>query len=679
MRTNQVRAIKSLIDFVMRIYYSILFHANKILEVCRRPVNMTVDAVTIIASIWCIGNVIWQIGFDVSPETSMSLLNANRQIIGLFAFIQVYKIINYIRASDFSPLQSVFKRVNTAPFRKVARKSMKAANGIFWRKVARHLSPKRIGRFAVNLFRYLFVGNRVPLTEILYAVGNCLYWWYMPDIDVHFGDWQDYLWHKYTVSAVVCFIAVNEISRLGITILGRKTSPTVLFIGSFLIIIAIGCGLLLMPNSNNGDMTFFEALFTATSAVCVNGLSIIDIPNDLTFFGHVILLILIQVGGIGVMTFTCFLALSLTGRASLQNRFVIKDLVSVDNMTDIFQTLKRIFLVTIVTEAISAYAIFNYMEPRVDGVSTNMLIFYSVFHSISAFCNAGFSNIDGGMMNPLVAGIKPIQIIISLTVIFGGLGFPLQSSVIDWVKHHVKRFICRLFNLHGGNDIFRSRLINANNRIVFYTHILLIFAGMIIFMLTENRFTQSGADLGTKMCDSFFMSVNARTAGFCLVDITHFGPLTMIVLTLLMWIGCAPLSTGGGIKVTTFAIAVLNVKSVLQRRDRTEIYGRRISEQSIRKAFAVIILSGLMMITCAITYKVIDPQIPMIRLIFESCSALFTGGMTMDVTTKLSMASHIVLLVEMFVGRIGILAFMLCFIDPAPKQHYRYPDENIMV
>lgn len=677
-RQNKNWVINSIVNTIVTLYYSICFHLTKIAELLRKPLNIFVDIVTIIASVWCISNIVWQIGFETTPEISLKLLQSNRNLIGLFSFIQIYKLLTYIHASSFSPLQTIGKMVNTQPFRKVAKRSLKQALGILWRKFIRLFLPSEIWKKFKQLFKFIFIGNRVPLGEVAYSIATCLYYWYMPNFGVVVGDWHDIVWHKYAISTIVTAIAIFELLRIGITILGRKTSPTVLFIGSFLIIIAIGCGLLLMPKSHYGELSFFDALFTATSAVCVNGLLTIDIPTTLTPFGQIIMLILIQIGGIGVMTFTCFFALSLTGKASLQNRFVIKDLVSADNMTSIFQTLKRIMIVTFIIEAGAAWAIFNYLEGRIPNMQTNTLIFYSIFHSVSAFCNAGFSNLDNGMMNEYIIGLKPLQIIIALTVILGGLGFPLQSAVIDWCKHHTKLIIYKIFNKNY-SDIFRSRLINATNRIVFYTHIGLVLIGTIIFIATENTFTLSDCDISTRICNSFFMSTCARTAGFNIVNLNQLGPITLMILTGLMWIGCAPLSTGGGIKVTTFAIFMLNIRSVLRRRDTIEVYGRQISGQSIRRAFAVIGLSGFFMLTCAILFKIFDPQIGMTRLIFEASSAVYTGGMTLDVTTHLSMPSQVILLLAMFIGRIGILSFALCFIEPAPKQYYSFPHENVTI
>lgn len=677
-QAEQLRLLKVAQQKATEWYYNVHFLLTKIIERYGRPVNTIVDTVTVIAALWCLGNIVWQIGFHVTPETETQLLIINRRLIGVFSIIQIYKLLNYIRSSSFDPLKALMQRFDTAPFRKVIKKNPKGAIIILWRKFKRLFSLHHIGHKLKVVFNYLFVGNRVPLMEVTYAILTCLYFWFMPGIDETTTGWVHAMWGKWGISVAVVVISVNELSRLGITFLGRKTSPTVLFIGSFLVIIFIGTLLLMMPKCNNGNLTFFDALFTATSAVCVNGLSIIDISTDLTWFGQFIVLILIQVGGIGVMTFTCFFALSLTGKASLQNQYVIKDLVSADNLNDIFTMLKRIFYVTLVIELLCGLFLFYYMQDRVGFLSTGQLAFYSAFHAISAFCNAGFSNIEGGMMNEYIVNVKPLQVVMGITIILGGLGFPLQSSVIEWVKHHVKLFVHKVVH-RSYRDKYHSRLINATNRMVFFTHLGLVVAGIVIFMVTESRYTQSEKGIMDSLCDSFFMSVCSRTAGFNTIDLTTLGPVTLMMITIFMWIGCAPMSTGGGVKVTTFAVALLNVKAALQRKDSIDVYGRRINQASILKAFSVIAISGFVMVLCAVLFKMFDPQIGMSKLLFESCSAVFTGGMTLDVTTHLSMPSHIVLLVEMFIGRIGILSFAMCFLDPAPKQYYKYPYENVMI
>lgn len=578
-----------------------------------------IDTITILLSIWSIGNIVWQVGFDASAEISQWLLSANRAGITAFAFIQLLKLLNY------------------------------------WKS-----------------------GSKLPKSEIAYAVCTCAYVCYCIFSQYPDRTWWIWLTHEYAVSLLVSLISLNELSRLSITILGRHTSPTFLFMGSFILIILIGTGLLMMPRCLNGNITFLEALFTSTSAVCVTGLNIIDVSTLFTPFGHGVLLLLIQVGGLGVMTFTCFFALQLTGKASLQNQIVIRDLVSADSMNGILTTLKRIVYVTLIIEGISAWFIYNELSSAMPEASSLRLVFYAAFHSVSAFCNAGFTIFDGGLMNTAIADCHALHIILVTTIFLGGAGFPLQSSIIDWVKYHVRRSVLHILR-RPDNEVFRSRLMNVNSRLMFYTHLILLAVGMLIFLLTEYNNAQFGDNIGSRLTNALFLSATARTAGFNIVDMGSLGPLTLLVMSVLMWVGCAPLSTGGGIKVTTFAILIMNIKCTLRRNDNMEAFRREISEQSKNKAFAVVALSIAIIGISTFAMKIADPGVKITTLFFEAVSAVSTVGLSLDTTPSLSQASQVIIVLDMFIGRIGVLAFIMSFVHPAPKQYYKYPDENIMI
>jgi len=481
------------------------------------------------------------------------------------------------------------------------------------------------------------------------------------------------------VTTITGILSVYEISKLGISILSKRISPLSLFALSFIVIIAIGTGLLLMPRCSVEGLTFIEALFTSTSAVCVSGLSILNIADSLTLFGQIIILILIQVGGIGVMTFTCFFALSVTGKASFQNRIVIKELINAESVADIFSTLKRIIMVTLCIELSSAWLIYEQLTAHPTHMEASIYtMFTAIFHAISAFCNAGFSNIQLGLSDPLLSNNIPLIWIISLTVFLGGSGFPIQSSVIDWVKHHIKKVY---YHLTSRQDklIFQSRLINANIRLIFLTHLALFIIGIVVFFITEYYNQPDDSTFLESLTDALVLSTMTRTAGFNTVDLCGLMPITLAIATIMMWIGCAPLSTGGGIKTSTFALAMLNLKRILHRRDNIEVYNRRVAPQSIDKAFAVIILSLMFIATTTIALKLCEPHLPLTKLFFESVSAICTSGMTLGITPTLSTTSHMILIVAMFVGRIGILSFLIIFISPAEKQYYKYPYENITI
>ncbi len=481
--------------------------------------------------------------------------------------------------------------------------------------------------------------------------------------------------HKHTLQFALVGVSVYEISRIGISFLSQKVSPTVLFAASFFFFIIIGSGLLMLPRSNHGSLTAFDALFTATSAVCVTGLSVIDTVSCLTTFGQVILMVLIQIGGIGVMTFTSFFAMSLSHKASIKNQMVIKDLVSADNMNDIFQTLKRIIFVTLTIELAASWLIFNELEANTD-FDLSHRIFFAAFHAISGFCNAGFSIAENGMMNPIFADNHFIGIIVALTIVLGGMGFPLQSNLISWVQYKIKKIYYRLAGKHE-RLFFRSHLLNVNSRLVFFTHLGLLLLGMGIFIVSEQHHSQTDMSAGDRIFESFFLSTTARTAGFNTVDLGLLGPHTIMIMLILMWIGCAPLSTGGGIKTSTFAVAMFNMFSVFRKTDRIEIYNRRVEQESVNKAFAIIMLSILLIFVSTMLTKSFDPQFGIMQLLFENCSAISTVGLTLDLTPHLSVASKTVLIINMFIGRIGVLSFVMCFVGPKRFKSYSFPHESI--
>lgn len=504
----------------------------------------------------------------------------------------------------------------------------------------------------------------------------CIIWVYVIYADT-FGEWTR---HRYVVDAVLFVLSLYELSSLSLGVLMRKASPTTLFAGSFLLFIGIGTVLLLGPKCHYYDLTLQQALFTSVSSVCVNGMAIVDLPRTFTTYGQGVIIGLIQVGGLGVMTFTCFFALSMTGKGSLHNRMVIKDLISADNVSDIFQTLKHIIYVTVIIEGLAAWILYYYFRDALPGAPTRDVVFYAIFHSISAFCNAGVSNFPGGLTNPVVAHSHLLHMTIAFTLIIGGAGFPLQSAAINMVGERIEGLFRRLFRMPKSDRHFHLSHLNVSNKLVFFTNIILLAVGLVYFLLSEAGATQAGKSFFDRVLDSFFLSASIRTTGFFYNNIMEFTPATLMMMMLLMWIGCAPMSTGGGIKLTTFAVAMLNLKNILRGRDEhIEIFGRRISPVSVRKAFATILVSILMIFVSTVALKLLMPDISSGKLLFESCAAVSAAGISLDVTPLLSVPAQWVLMADMFIGRIGVLAFLLIFVTPAPTPRYSYPTEVIMM
>ncbi|MBR6250263.1 MAG: hypothetical protein IKR17_03580 [Bacteroidales bacterium] len=610
-RISQInyRQIFNLVRYRLRLFY------NK----ARQNALRTIDTFTILAALWSILNIIFQVGFSASPELQDSLFDINKGCVIFFGIVMVLKLIDSI-------------------------------------------SPAGNTRFSSYLLIY-------PLITWAYI--------YSMTASSISPQLQAFLNHKYVLSFVLLVLSVNEMSRLGLSLLGRRTNPTIMFVGSFIVFIVIGTALLLLPRSHDGTLTFFDALFTSTSSVCVSGLSVIDISQHLTFFGQCVVLGLVQVGGIGVMTFTCFFALSIT-RGSMQNNLVIKDLISADSMSSILMTLIRIMYVTFIIEAACTWLLYNEFAAQMPTSDSRDILFVSVFHAVSAFCNAGISCLPDGMCNATIVDCRAIQWIVACTVIFGGMGFPMQTSVINWIKHKLGNLINSLLHRHQRMR-YRSHLINANAKLAVYTHLILVGVGIIVFLLTENRFTQEGDSFFDRLTKSLFMSVSARTVGYNIVPIEALSPISLAFTIMLMWIGCAPMSTGGGIKVTTFAICMLNIRNVLVGRDSIEIFGRRIAPQSIRKAFAVAIITLGFVALVTISLKVCAPEIRISHLLLEASSAICTAGISLGVTPELNTAGRIIIMLSMFIGRIGVMAFLLCFFTPKKKLRYSYPQEEIMI
>lgn len=604
-----------LLEYVLNALRPLQYRLLLIMQQFGERVRNAINSITIALSIIGIGNVIWQIGFEASSDSASFLLTVNNILIVWFGCVQIYRLVSRL-----------------------------------------------VGE------------RRVELWQLAYMA---IIWAYIICVDRVNG--MSWLSHRFFVDTVLVILSAYELSSLSISFLTRKSSPTMLFAGSFLIFIVIGTGLLLMPRCHYDDLTLLQAIFTSTSSVCVSGLSVIDIGRVFTPFGQAVIMLLVQVGGIGVMTFTCFFALSLSGKGSLQNRMFIKDLISADNMSDIFQTLKHIMYVTFIIEGVSAWALYYDFREALPGMPIRDLIFTSVFHAISAFCNAGISNLPDGLLNPSILHNNGLHMTIAVTVIFGGAGFPLQSAAINWVKDHAKRLFSRLIGRKDKARTGRLRLINASNRLVFYTHIILLIFGTIAFLILEAGRSQAGASLTNRLIDSFFLSASARTAGFMYMDLLTESGASIVILMLLMWIGCAPMSTGGGMKVTTFAICVLNARNVLIGKESIEIFGRRISLISIQKSYATMALSFTAVVVSTIAMKLCMPEVETMLLFFESFSALSTVGLTMDLTPSLNTACQLILIGDMFLGRIGVMAFLMIFITPGKQQRYKYPSENIMV
>ena len=376
-----------------------------------------------------------------------------------------------------------------------------------------------------------------------------------------------------------------------VRLLGRRTNPSLILAVSFLIIILVGTGLLMLPRSTVSGISWVDSLFISTSAVCVTGLTSVDVASTFTTTGFVIIILLIQIGGLGVMTLTSFFAMFFMGNTSLYNQLVVRDMVSSNSLNSLLSTLVYILGFTLAIEGAGMLAIWSDIHGTM-GMDIHEELAFSAFHSISAFCNAGFSTLPGNLGNPLLlAGHhNPFYIYISLLIILGGIGFPILVNFKDIILYHIRRFWRFLRTWEWDGRRF-YHLYNLNTRIVLIVTFLLLVFGTLGIALFEWNGSFAGMPVADKWTQAFFNAVCPRTAGFSSVDLAGLGVQTLLLYLILMWIGGGSQSTAGGIKVNAFAVVVLNLVAVLRGTERVEVFGRELSYDSIRRSNATVVMS----------------------------------------------------------------------------------------
>jgi trk system potassium uptake protein TrkH len=421
----------------------------------------------------------------------------------------------------------------------------------------------------------------------------------------------------------------------------RLLSPEALLPLTFLAAIVIGGGLLLLPGMSSGGVGWLEALFTATSAVCVTGLTVVDTGTEFSRQGQAVIAVLIQVGGLGIMTFS-ILALTLVGRrVSLGHEHAVRGTFTVIATWSLSRLLLAVIAVALLVEAIGFLAL----------LLAGKAPFDAAFHAVSAFCNAGFSLHSDSLESQGAGVAAPILVLFVL----GGLGF---TTLVELARNARPRPDGR-------------RRFTVHSRIVLKTSLILWLGGAALLWITERG----------SPGDALFMSASARTAGF---DTTPVGELSggaLLALMGLMFIGASPGSTGGGIKTTTFALMLLLVRTVLRGRDAVTVYGRTIPRAILRRMFAVLVSSLAVVLLAVFLIDVFegDPRHRFLELTFEVISAFGTVGLSTGVTPHLTDASKLLLCAVMFIGRVGSISLFVLLIRELPPSKVQYPEERILV
>jgi trk system potassium uptake protein len=490
---------------------------------------------------------------------------------------------------------------------------------------------------------------------------------------------RNVLWlnNPYFYAFLVLGLFIFELSRFDIRNITLALNPAQLFMVSFAFLILIGTILLKLPNATFTPITFVDALFTATSAICVTGLAVVDTATRFTTLGKSIILILIQIGGIGIMTITSFFGYFFKGgTSSFSERFAVSDFFSEDNVSQIGKTLAKVIFITFLFEAAGALILYLYLD-REYFTTIDERIRFSVFHSISAFCNAGFSTLTDGIYDYRIRGTYPILYGLSFLIILGGIGFPILLNLYTFIKYKCLSVIS-IFR-SGRKKDFIPMMISVNSRLVIYTTFFLLFVGTVFFFLFERDHTLQGMELSGKIAHSFFGSVTPRTAGFNSVNMGQLSIATVVMTIFLMWVGASPVSTGGGIKTSTFAIAILNAFRIARVKNHIEFHRREIHERSVDRAFAIIILSIVILGCGSLIMYLIEPDKGALRILFECVSAFGTVGLSMGITPLLTDLSKVLLVLLMYMGRMGILTLLFAVFRRTKTSVYRYPKETILI
>lgn len=415
----------------------------------------------------------------------------------------------------------------------------------------------------------------------------------------------------------------------------------------------VGAILLYLPYTGKKPITFIDALFIASSAFTVTGLSPVDIGAQFNILGEVVILLLIQIGGLGIVTVTMLVFVFLNKKVSLQNRFLIMVTWNIDEAGGVVKLIKHLAIYSFITELIGAFCLSLSFIPKF-GIGQGLFI--SLFTAVSAFNNAGFALFKNNLID---FSNDPVVIItVPLLIVLGGLGHFVLVDLIN----------CKKLNK-----------LSFHSKVVLSTTFVLIIFGAILFFLLEQSNTLNNMGLIEKIGNALFQSVTTRTAGFNSIDMGNIKTPTSLLLMALMFIGGAPLSAAGGIKVTTLAIVFIFVLNAIRKENTVSLFNREISDKYIKLSIVTINISIIFIFVITFLLTIINPSIPLVKILFEVISAFGTVGLTMDLTSEYNGLTQLIIVIVMLFGKVGLLTMARAFIPPRSPRKYHYPKGHIHI
>ena len=442
-------------------------------------------------------------------------------------------------------------------------------------------------------------------------------------------------------------------------------NPGAAFVASYFAAANLGALLLCLPIATRaGSIPWIDALFTATSALSVTGLTVVDTASTYTLFGQIVILLLIQFGGLGIMTFAVWIFAATGWRVSVLQRCFIQDTYASDPTVDMKRLLRFIISFVLIVELLGAgllvISLWGELSPAQN-------CYYALFHSISAFCNAGFALFPDSFV--VYQGNVLLNLTIAFLIIFGGIGFPVVFELLSWARKPM-----------------RTRL-SLHTRIVLQTTLVLIVAGMICIWLFERTGTMASMNPAHQAMTAFFQSVTCRTAGFNTVRFDLLNNATLMICIVLMFIGASPGSCGGGVKTTSAATLTIVLWNRLRGRETNRVHRSSITTAAVSKTITIVILSALFIVSilCCLLMTDVGHAVRQqsrgifLEYLFETISAFGTVGLSMNFTPRLDTAGKALITLTMFVGRVGILTLVYLFAQQKAPPRYEYAEENIMI
>lgn len=453
-----------------------------------------------------------------------------------------------------------------------------------------------------------------------------------------------------------------------------KVYPGLLFMLSILIIVVVGTGLLMLPEMTKSDysISFIDAVFISTSSASVTGLTTVDISEILTFKGQVVLMFLIQLGGLNTIAFGALYLLLAKFGIGLKQHDVLEDFVNESSFLETEKMFSKIIKWTLTIEFIGFLLIFILIEPVGQLKTVSSRIFYSAFHAVSSFCNAGMSTIKDGLMNDILATNYALHGVLLCLFFIGGFGMVYLFDIFG-IKH------------------LRNRMKNPwktlrfDTRITLYTTLFLLALGALVFFIFEHDRSLEGMSSMGKAVTTFFSAMTPRSAGLSTVDFSRLSMPVLVFILFLMFVGASSGSSGGGIRVSTFAVLLSSVVSAIKRKPHVEILKRTIDTEVVLKAYSVLIfflvgnLLGIFALLITEQSAIEAGRFGLMDIMFEHVSAASTVGLSTGVTQYLSTGGKVVLIIAMFVGRVGTLTIAYLFGRQAMNAKYKYPKGHIMI